>query len=87
MRDALPSQVYEELTRRIKARDPDLVAAVDEVDWTLLRWSPGLSPLERLRASTQTANTLARLRNAPSRVDLEGQGIGEAHGLSPSRPA
>ncbi|HHH28630.1 MAG TPA: hypothetical protein ENK57_09835 [Polyangiaceae bacterium] len=64
MRGALPSQIYEELTRRIKARDPDLVAAVDEVDWTLLRGSLDLSPLERLRASTQTANTLGRLRDA-----------------------
>jgi len=64
VRGAPPSQVYEELTRRIKARDPDLVAAVDEVDWTLLRWSLGLSALERLRASTQTANTLGRLRDA-----------------------
>jgi len=58
------AQTYEELARRLQARDPDLIAAVDEVDWTLLRWSLGLSPLERLRACSQATRTLGRLRDA-----------------------
>ena len=59
----VPNARYEELARRIQARDPDLVAAVDEVDWTLLRWSLGLSPLERIRACSQATRTLGRLRD------------------------
>ncbi|MEM9457372.1 MAG: hypothetical protein AAGF11_24545 [Myxococcota bacterium] len=42
--------------------DPDLLEAANEVDVSLLRWSLGLTPLERLRACTRTAGTLERLR-------------------------
>ncbi|MCA9655604.1 MAG: hypothetical protein KC501_37185 [Myxococcales bacterium] len=52
----------DELERELAARDPELVAASWEIDVTLLRWSLGLTPLERLRASLRTAGTLERLR-------------------------
>ena len=35
-----------------------------EIDRTLLRWSLGLTPLERLRACSQATATLDRLRHA-----------------------
>ena len=42
--------------------DPELLEAADEVDVSLLRWSLGLTPMERLRSCTRTAGTLERLR-------------------------
>lgn len=42
--------------------DPELVEAANEVDVTLLRWSLGLSPLERLQMCTQMAGALDGLR-------------------------
>ncbi|MEM9459382.1 MAG: hypothetical protein AAGF11_34705 [Myxococcota bacterium] len=50
------------LERVLASTDPQLVAAADEVDVSLLWWSLGLTPLERLRACTRTASTLERLR-------------------------
>jgi hypothetical protein len=55
----------DEVERAVAAIDPELVAAAHEVDRTLLRWSLGLTPLERLRACTQATGTLERLRHAP----------------------
>lgn len=57
---------YAELERVVAERDPELVAAVAEVDWTLLRWSLSLSPLERLRAASRAASALTRLRHVPA---------------------
>lgn len=51
-----------DLERVLAERDPDLVEAVQDVDLSLLRWSLGLTPLERLRACAGTARTLDRLR-------------------------
>lgn len=51
-----------ELEQVLARTDPDLLEAANEVDVSLLRWSLGLTPLERLRACTRTAGTLERLR-------------------------
>lgn len=51
-----------ELEQRLASIDPELVAAADEVDLSLLRWSLSLTPLERLRVCTRTADSLERLR-------------------------
>lgn len=61
---ASPAPTVDELERAIAADDPELVEAAREIDRTLLRWSLSLTPLERLRACSQAAATLARLRNA-----------------------
>ena len=53
-----------DLERSLAERDPELLAAADEVDVTLLRWSLSLSPLERLRACTKATRALERLRYA-----------------------
>ena len=50
-----------DLERVLAERDPELVEAVQNVDLSLLRWSLGLTPLERLRACAGTARTLDRL--------------------------
>jgi len=55
---------FEAFERYFAEHDPDILAAVDEVDWTLLHWSRSLTPLERLRAGTRAAATLDRLRHA-----------------------
>lgn len=44
--------------------DASLDQAVQEVDRSLLRWSLGLSPRERLRAATRAGMILTRLRRA-----------------------
>lgn len=54
----------DEVEQAVALRDPELVEAAREVDQTLLRWSLGLTPLERLRACTQATSTLERLRHA-----------------------
>ncbi len=54
----------EQLERYFAEHDPDILAAVAEVDQPLLHWSCSLSPIERLRAGTRAAATLARLRHA-----------------------
>lgn len=56
--------IADEVERAIALRDPDLVQASREIDRTLLRWSLGLTPLERLRACSQATATLDRLRHA-----------------------
>ncbi len=61
---ALPVPTAAEVERTIAEQDPELVEASYEIDRTLLRWSLGLTPLERLRACTQATNTLERLRRA-----------------------
>jgi hypothetical protein len=43
-----------------------LVRASFEVDWSLLRWSLGLSLRERMRAATRVARMLGRFRRAGS---------------------
>lgn len=59
-------------TRRDKARpqlladDTALQAAAAEVDRTLIRWMLSLTPLERLRASTNAARALYRFRRGAS---------------------
>lgn len=52
----------EAVFERVRAIDPDLVAAVDDVDETLLDWTAALTQSERLRASTQAARAIQRLR-------------------------
>ena len=44
--------------------DASLDQAVQEVDRSLLRWSLGLSPRERLRAATRAGMILTKLRRA-----------------------
>lgn len=44
--------------------DELLAQAAREVDRTLIRWALSLSPLNRLRAATQSAASLEALRNA-----------------------
>ncbi len=61
---ALPVPTTAEVERLIAERDPELLEASYEIDRTLLRWSLGLTPLERLRACTQATSTLERLRRA-----------------------
>ena len=61
---SLPAPSADEVERAVALRDPDLVDAAREVDQTLLRWSLGLTPLERLRACTQATSTLERLCHA-----------------------
>lgn len=56
----------EDIERDLAERDPELVEAAREVDLSLLRWSLGLTPLERLRARTTTTGILARLRHGPT---------------------
>ncbi|MCH9685105.1 MAG: hypothetical protein K0V04_26950 [Deltaproteobacteria bacterium] len=52
----------DDLERVLAFVDPELLQAADEVDVSLLRWSLGLTPLERLRACTTTASALDWLR-------------------------
>ncbi len=47
---------------QLLVEDPDIVAASYEVDVGLLRWSLGMTPLERLRTCTRNARALARLQ-------------------------
>ena len=51
-----------EIERVLAHTDPELLEAADEIDASLLHWSLGLTPLERLRACTRMAGTLERLR-------------------------
>jgi hypothetical protein len=52
------------LVARIRAmlaeRDPDVLAAVDDVDRTLIHSTLRLDPLDRVRSSTHNAEVLAR---------------------------
>ncbi len=60
----LRAPTVDEVEQAVAALDPELVMAAREIDRTLLRWSLGLTPLERLRACTQATGTLERLRHA-----------------------
>ena len=59
-----PAEVLEAIERDLAERDPELLAAVSEVDLSLVRWSLSLSPIERLRVCTRNARVLDRLRGA-----------------------
>ena len=51
-----------DLLRRLASEDPDLVAAVADVDRSQLRDAASLSPLDRVRNATARWNALARRR-------------------------
>lgn len=59
-----PAEALEAIERDLAERDPELLAAVSEVDLSLVRWSLSLSPIERLRVCTRNTRALDRLRNA-----------------------
>jgi hypothetical protein len=48
----------------IEALDPEIRAAIDDVDRTLIALSLQQSPWSRLRSATKMAQTLGRLRRA-----------------------
>jgi hypothetical protein len=61
-----PPRPDESLRQWVARVDPEVEAAVDDVDRTLLRASLALSPLERLRACSQATAALAAFRRVPS---------------------
>ena len=48
----------------IEAVDPEVRAAIDDVDRTLIALSLQQSPWDRLRSASRMAQTLARIRDA-----------------------
>ncbi len=54
---------YEEIVELMNAIDPDIMAAVDEVDRTLIRDALELSPLERIARAEQAAAALSRFKD------------------------
>jgi hypothetical protein len=48
----------------IEALDPEVRAAIDDVDRTLIALSLQQSPWNRLRSASRMAQTLARIRDA-----------------------
>lgn len=62
-RDRRDDEPLLEWVRRV---DPEVIAAVADVDRTLLREALALSPLERLRACSRAAHGLARFRRVAS---------------------
>jgi hypothetical protein len=48
----------------IEALDPEVRAAIDDVDRTLIALSLQQSPWDRLRSASRMAQTLARIRDA-----------------------
>lgn len=48
----------------IEALDPEVRAAIDDVDRSLIALSLQQSPWERLRSASRMAQTLARIRDA-----------------------
>jgi acyl-CoA reductase-like NAD-dependent aldehyde dehydrogenase len=48
----------------IEALDPEVRAAIDDVDSTLIALSLAQSPWNRLRSATRMAQTLSRIRDA-----------------------
>ena len=54
----------DDLIRKIRTTDPDLVAAADEVDRDLLEWFASLPLDERLARATSMGATLEELRRA-----------------------
>jgi len=59
------AQPADEFEARL-ALDPLLLAAVNDVDETVLDWALSLSPLERLDACCGMMDTLVRLRDGAS---------------------
>ena len=45
-------------------KDPKIREAMRDVDQSLLDWTLGLTPLERLRCATNAARALNRFKNA-----------------------
>ncbi|MBI4956500.1 MAG: hypothetical protein HY908_31075 [Myxococcales bacterium] len=61
------------LDRLIAALDPEVRAAIGDVDRALIRLTLAMSPWERLRSASEMAQTLARYRReAPSDRDRPG---------------
>jgi len=50
---------YERLRRELLASDPDIVAAADEIDQTLIDHALAMSPWERLQACSDTNRVLS----------------------------
>jgi hypothetical protein len=48
----------------IEALDPEVRAAIDDVDRTLIVYSLQQSPWDRLRSASRMAQTLVRIRDA-----------------------
>jgi hypothetical protein len=62
--DDSPRDPVEALYARVRAIDPELVAAAAEQDSELIRAYLQLSPRERLLRGVRAARTLTRLRDA-----------------------
>ena len=60
---ALPSEALT-IEALIEALDPEVRAAIDDVDRTLIALALQQSPWDRLRSASRMAQTLARLRDA-----------------------
>jgi hypothetical protein len=58
----VPGSSMAMLIERIRATDPDVVAAADEVDGDLLDWFATLSPEERLRRASRMGAELEAMR-------------------------
>lgn len=50
---------------RLRREDPDVLAAVADVDEATLAFAAAMSPLERLEAATANAHALTRFRRVP----------------------
>lgn len=59
---ASQKSTYEELLEKIKALDPAIAAAIDDVDETLIEEFKKLSLYERIRRASESADTLAGFR-------------------------
>ncbi len=51
---------------RLRREDPDVLAAVADVDPATLDFAASMSPLDRLSDATTNAHALARFRRVPS---------------------
>ena len=60
----LTPEVLERIIRRLRSIDPDLVAAADEVDGSLLAWFATLSVEERLNRAGRMAADLQEMQDA-----------------------
>lgn len=58
----LSYEEFEQLKARVAAIDPLMVAAMAEVDRSLLAWAQTLSPLERLAAASRASAAFQRFR-------------------------
>lgn len=61
-----PPRSGEPLRSWVARVDPEVAAAVDDVDLSLLRASLELSPFERLQACSRATAALARFRHVAS---------------------